>query len=98
MELAQVSFQKHLGVGGTFTSLGSFIAFVARMIAIAAGFIAFIGVIYAAYLYLTSAGDPAKLKRANATFLYSILGLALIVGAYWIIQIIAGILGVSTGL
>lgn len=95
MELAQVQFGQYFGLGGTFTSIGSLAAFAARMIAIAAGFIAFASIIYAAYLYLTSSGDPAKLKKANAAVLYGILGLILIFAAYWIVQAAAAFLGIS---
>lgn len=32
-------------------------------------------VIYAAYLYLTAAGDPEKVKKANATILYAAIAI-----------------------
>lgn len=93
--LAQVNLGRYIGIGGSFSSIGSFASFIAKMAALATGFVAFAGIIYAAYLYLTSSGDPAKIKKANATFLYGILGLILVFAAYWIIQIFGGFLGVQ---
>jgi hypothetical protein len=44
--------------------------------------------LYGAYMFLTSEGNTDKLKKAQNTLLYSILGLLLVVMAYVITKVI----------
>ena len=58
-------------------------------------FLAIVFVIYAAFLYLTAAGDPEKVKKANATILYAAIGIAIAILAKFLPSIVAGLMGTS---
>lgn len=44
--------------------------------------------LYAAFLYLTSAGDPEKAKKATGVFVFTIIGVAVAILAFSIISIV----------
>jgi heme O synthase-like polyprenyltransferase len=50
--------------------------------------ILFIMFIVGSFKYLTSGGNPEKVKSARSTFTYAIVGLVLFMGAYLILTII----------
>lgn len=66
-----------------------FLSRVIRLITIAGGIFVFVNIIYAGWLYLSSMGDTGKTKQAFDTIIYSVIGLAVIIGSY----AIAGIVG-----
>lgn len=51
-------------------------------------FILFIMIVVGAFQYLTSFGDPAKVKKAQSTLRFSILGFVLFLASFLILQII----------
>lgn len=54
------------------------------------GIVAVIVIIISGVTFLTSQGDPAKVKRAKDTILYAVLGLILSVLAYTIVNFVSG--------
>ncbi len=50
--------------------------------------IAAIAIIYAGFLFVTAGGNEEKLKKAKTTFLWSIIGTALLLGAWAIAEAI----------
>lgn len=55
-----------------------------------AGLIAVIIIIIAGFFYVTSAGEPAKTKRAKDAILYAVVGLFVVIFAFVITQFILG--------
>jgi magnesium-transporting ATPase (P-type) len=51
--------------------------------------------IIAGFLFLSSGGDPSKVKKAKDLLLYSIIGLFIVLLAKGIISVIKSLLGVS---
>jgi len=51
--------------------------------------------LYGAYMYLTSEGNPDKIKKAQAVFTYSIIGLILIISSFIITKVIGVVLNVK---
>lgn len=49
--------------------------------------------IYSGFTWLTSAGDPDKLRKAQGTMVNSVIGLAIVLLAYFATRVIGGILG-----
>lgn len=45
-------------------------------------------IVYAAYLYLTSQGDPEKVKQANQVILYSVISVGVALLAYVFIAVV----------
>ncbi len=64
-----------------------------RVISILAGLTLLFMFIAGGFKFLTSEGDPKALDAAKGTLTYAIIGLAGIISAYFIIQIISGITG-----
>jgi hypothetical protein len=46
--------------------------------------------LYAGWLYVSARGNPAKIKTAHEAFLYTVVGAALILGAFVISRLIIG--------
>lgn len=49
--------------------------------------------VYAAFLYLTSSGDPGRVSRANSTLLYTAIAVAVAVFAYALPSVVAFFVG-----
>lgn len=51
--------------------------------------------VYGGYLWLTSTGEPEKIKKATDTMVNAVVGTAIIVFAYLAVRIVGGVLGFS---
>lgn len=56
----------------------------------AAGIAAVIVIIISAFFYVTSQGDPGKIKRAKDGILYSVVGLVVVMTAFLITNFVIG--------
>ncbi len=65
------------------------IANIAKIVAEIGLPIAAMAIIYAGFLFVTAGGNEEKLKKAKTTFLWSIIGTALLLGAWAIAQAIS---------
>lgn len=59
------------------------------------GMLFFVKLIYSGFLFLTSIGDPQKIQASSKNLLNSLLGLFLVVTAFFLAQIIFAILGLN---
>jgi len=59
------------------------------------GSIALLLFIYGGFLWLTSQGEPAKIKKGRDGFLWSVVGLAIIFSSYFLVDFL--IRGLTTG-
>lgn len=55
-----------------------------------AGIVAVITIIIGGFLYVTSNGEPEKIKRAKNAILYAVIGLVVVIMAFAITQLIIG--------
>lgn len=102
MQLAQVDISKEWqlsggdGKGG-FTSLASLVTFLLPKVLLLGGIIFFIMVIIVGFGILKGAGsEDAQAKEKTKNYLtYGLVGLSIMFGAYWILQIINYITGGS---
>lgn len=60
-----------------------------------AGILAFIMLILGGFKYLTSGGDPKAAESARKTLTYAILGLVLIIAAWFILKFLSEFTGVK---
>ena len=67
---------------------GILLANVIQLIITLSGVVAVIIITWAGIQYITSQGDPSKLKNAKSTISYTVLGLILATGAYVIVEYI----------
>ena len=68
----------------------SAIAGILNAVYFAAGIAAVIVIIVSAFFYVTSQGDPSKIKRAKDGILYSAVGLVIIMTAFLITNFVIG--------
>ena len=73
------------GTDDPITGTGGILLNVANILAWFGGAIAVIMIIYAGFVYVTSAGDDGKVKNAKNIILYSVVGLVVIVVARMIV-------------
>ncbi len=73
-----------------FTTLGSFVSFLLPILLLLAGVIFFILVIAAGFTFLQNAGseDAHALDKWKQILTAGVIGLIIIFGAYWVLQII----------
>ena len=71
-----------------YSTIGSFTNLFVPLMMIVAGFATLSMLLYGAYMFLTSEGNADKLKKAQSTLLYAVLGLLLVVMAFVITKII----------
>lgn len=63
-------------------SVSAFIGNIIRTILAATGIVFLVITVYAGVLYMTAAGEEAKIKKAKGMLTSSVIGLVIIVGAY----------------
>lgn len=67
---------------------GGIVADVTAIVAIAAGIIAVVMIMYGGFQYITAGGDSGKIQEAKKTILWSVVGLVVIVLARSIIMFV----------
>lgn len=81
---------------GSFATLKTFIANLANqvlgIVLLLAGIIAIFYLVYSGFLYVTSAGNPEKVKTARQGIINAIIGIIIIVAAFFIVRF-AGLIG-----
>ena len=83
------SLRKVLNVGGTGADLNYVYKAIMSAVKIAlslAGIVGFVMFLYASILYVTSMGDDAKAETAKKTILWTIIGIAVIALATFIVN------------
>lgn len=91
--LSQVNIGEKFTPAARFNSLGGTATMIGRIVALGGGLMVFAGFVYAAYLYLTANGEAKKVQEAQQILTYGIIGLILIGASFWLVQIVAKLLG-----
>ncbi len=63
----------------------------------ASGAVALVAFIWGGFLWLTSGGNPEKVKKGKETLVWAIIGLIVIFGSYTILNYIISTITTSTG-
>jgi len=99
MEIAQVNYgdiENSVGFKFAGGNLGSIISELTQnYILTIAGIILLLYLIYGGFQFLTSGGDPKKAQEAQSKITQAIIGFVIIFAAYWIVQIVANVLGLE---
>ncbi len=99
MEIAQINYGNiESGVGLKFSgqNIGNVISELTKnYVLLIAGLLLLIYLIVGGFQYLTSAGDPKKAQEAQSKITQALLGFFIVFGAFWIVQILANILGLE---
>lgn len=94
---AQVDIITPFKPAQTFPTIGSLVNTLTKNIMVFAGIIFFVMFIYAGFKYIQAAGkgDPAEIQKATTLVGSSMVGLLLVVGAYFIVYIIETVTGIK---
>lgn len=72
------------------TSLSALVADILDVVITIAIPIAILAIIYSGFLFVKARGNPAKLTEAKTTLLYTIIGIAVLLGAELLSKIVEG--------
>lgn len=61
-----------------------------------AGFLAMVFIIYSGITWITSRGEPEKLSRAKARMTFAVIGLVIVLSAFFIVSVVLKILNVPS--
>jgi len=82
--------------GANFNSLASIVnAFVTPVLTIA-GLVLFLLIVVSGFKFMTAGDDPKAKGSAKAQLTSAVIGFVIIFSAYWVVEIIASILGIET--
>ena len=91
----------NISVGGQSTPVATFQGIeclIANVLSVAVtliGFIAFIMVIYGAFLFLTSGGSSKGTEAGRQAITYAVIGIVVALLAFWILRLISAFTGVQ---
>jgi hypothetical protein len=86
-------FWKNGGKGDTL--VGDLTSRIMTFAIVAAGLYFFVRLISSGYGYLTSLGDPAKVASSTKELTNAIVGLVIVVTAFFIMQLLQSVLGIK---
>ena len=86
-----------LADSGDVTKIQTFIQSVIQVLVTLAGLIAAGFFVWGGVGYITSSGNPESLDRSKKTILYSAVGLAIVLGAFVLSNIVTGLAGTAFG-
>lgn len=94
---AQVQIDQAFGPAQHFDTIGSLVSVVAQNAFVVAGVVAFGILVFGGFAIITGAGsgDSKKLEQGRKAMTGAALGLVLIVGSFWIIQILETLTGMT---
>lgn len=53
-------------------------------------------IVWAGFTYVTAAGDSEKTKKSLNAIIYALLGIAIALLAYWLVNVVLGFIGIPT--
>jgi len=87
---AQVDFSnKQKFVFAKFDSIATIVNIMTPLFMIVGGFMCLGMLLFGAFQYLTAGDSAEKVKKAQATLMYAVLGLIIMVSSYTLVKIIA---------
>ena len=81
------------GYESTATALGDFLTNIASAVAIGGGILLFLYLVYGGFRYLTAGGDEKAVDTAKRIMTNAVIGLVIIVTAFFITEILGTVLG-----
>lgn len=79
----------------SFTTIGDLVSVVVKNAFVLAGILCFILLILGGFNVIVSAGDPKKAEKGKGAITGAVIGLLLVIGSFWIIQIINKLTGLT---
>lgn len=86
-------------LGNKVNNLPSFIYMILDIVFQIGAIFAVLAIIYVGFMFVSARGDPEKLVTARRAFLYTVIGIALLLGGRLVASVIGGTISqVSTGI
>jgi hypothetical protein len=79
----------------SFSSFGDVVSVIVKNAFVLAGIISFVLLIFGGFMVIVSAGDTKKTESGRNAITGAVIGLLLVVGSFWIVQIINKITGLN---
>jgi hypothetical protein len=84
---------KSLAPSQSVSSFGILVNAIVRNAFVFAGIVSFLFLIFGGFQVIVSAGDPKKTEQGRNAIKGAVIGLLLVVGSFWIVQIIEVVTG-----
>jgi len=82
--------------GSNFTTMGGLVSVVVQNAFVIAGVIAFVLLVVGGFGIIVGAGgDPKQLEKGKQAITAAVIGLIVVIGSFWIVQIIQYLTGVT---
>lgn len=85
----------NFGPAGIFPNVGALATFIVKLLTTIVGILSFVFIIISGFKIVTSSGDSKKLGSATSTLMYAIIGLAIAILAFVIINLVQKFIGSS---
>lgn len=92
---AQSVSLSELSPAKSLTSFGVLTNIIVKNAFVFAGIISFILLIFGGFQVIVAAGDTKKLEKGRGAIVGAVIGLLLVVGSFWIVQIVSIVTGVD---
>jgi hypothetical protein len=94
---AAVDIEQTFAPAGTFKDIGSLVSVIVPNVFTLAGIIAFVLLILGGFGFIVAAGagDSKKMEQGKKTLTGAAVGLIIILGSFWIIQIVETLTGMK---
>ncbi len=80
-------------MGGNGAQISTLLNPIIANVIIVSGIVAFLVILFAGFMYISGAGDKAKLTQSTTMLNYGILGLVVVVSAYLVTAILTEVIG-----
>lgn len=93
---AQVNLRDIYGPAGSFSTFGDVVTVIVKNAFVIAGVIAFLLLVFGAFTIImgAGAGDTKQLERGRQAIVGAVVGLIIVVGSFWIVQIVDKLTGI----
>lgn len=88
-------YQPAQSLGGTSVQVKTILNPLIANTLVISGLVAFFVILFAGFMYISGAGDKAKMTQSTNMLTYGILGLIIVVSAYLVTKILGTMLGFS---
>ncbi len=93
LEIIRAEDLQQLAPNPNLTTFGTLVSVIVKNAFMLAGLLSFILLIFGGFTVIVSAGDAKKTQQGKAAITGAVTGLILVLGSFWIIQIIEVITG-----
>ena len=80
---------------GSFKTLGSVVNVIVSNSFVLAGLISFVLLIFGGFSVIVAGGDSKRLEQGKGAIVGAIIGLVVVMGSFWIVQIVELVTGVK---